>query len=150
MLASALNLMTGTPNSNTMDWHEVSGPHRKRPKRVTDSDNRTSRFKVKVIGSNNHDLHNVKGAAGLSTLAVTNIDKDCDDLDVENLVKGVSDIQSFRKAYNLEKMRTKQVTFCVPRDQEKVFLDPSKWPVGVCCRKWINRSPRINIVKTHL
>ncbi len=69
-------------------------------------------------------------------MAVTNITKDPEDADVEKLVKGIGSIESFREAYTLDKMRTKQFTFPVLDDDVETFVDPEKWPSGVCCRAW--------------
>ncbi len=51
-------------------------------------------------------------------------------------MNGVGSIENFRKAYNLDKMRTKQFTFQVLDDDVEKFLDPEKWSCGMCCRAW--------------
>ncbi len=68
--------------------------------------------KLRVMENKNDDV-TVKGALKVKTMAITNITKDTEDADIEKLVKGVGSIESFRKAYNLDKMRTKQFTFQV-------------------------------------
>ncbi len=83
---------------------------------------------------NKKDDVKVKGALKIKTMTITNFPKDTEDADVEKLVKGVGSIESFRKAYNLDKMRAKQFTFPVLDDDVKKLLDPKKWPSGVCCR----------------
>ncbi len=80
---------------------------------------------------NNKDgVSSMKGATKLNTLAVTNITSDTDEKEVDKLVKDIGSIESFRKAYNLEKMKTKQFTFLV-LDDVHTFLDPYKWHEGV-------------------
>ncbi len=51
-------------------------------------------------------------------------------------LKDIGSVESFRKAYNLKKMKTKQFTFQVLVDDIHTFLDPDKWPGGVCYRLW--------------
>ncbi len=72
-------------------------------------------------------VSSVKGAPKVKTLAVTNITSDTDDNEVEKLVKYIGSVERFRKAYYLEKMKTKQFTFQVLVDDVHTFLDPDKY-----------------------
>ena len=92
--------------------------------------------KLRVMGKKSDNNIKVKGAPQVRTLAETNITKDTLDENVEKLVKRIGPVESFRKAYNLDKMRTKQFTFQVLEKDMVTFLDPDKWPSGVCCRAW--------------
>ena len=66
--------------------------------------------KLRVMGKKKNNESSVKGAPKVKTLAVTNITSDTEDDQVEKLVKEIGHIESFRKAYNLDKMKTKQFT----------------------------------------
>ncbi len=68
----------------------------------------------------------MKGVPKIKTVTVTNITKDTEDADIEQPVKDVGYIENFRKAYNLDKMRAKQITFQVLDDDVEKFLDPEK------------------------
>jgi len=96
---------------------------------------RVQRRKQMVLGKNSSH-GGVKAAPQTKTLALTNITCDTSDDDVEKFVKSVGSTLSFRKAYNLEKMHTKQFTFLLLQKDVETFLDADKWPVGVCCRFW--------------
>lgn len=105
---------------------------------------RHQRIKMKVMGKKGENS-GVKGAPQTKTLAVTNFTTDTKDEDVETLVKDVGNILNFRKAYNLEKMKTKQFTFQVLLNVVDTFLDGDKWPLGVCCRFWETKVKRVSL-----
>ena len=82
--------------------------------------------KLRVMGNKKEGVRKVKGAPQVKA--------DMEDAEVEKFVKDIGSIESFRKAYNLEKMKTKQYTFQVLVGDAQKFLDPDMWPEGVCCR----------------
>ena len=101
------------------------------------------------MGKKQMENSKVKGAPKTKVLAVTNITKETEDKDVEEMVMKVGSVTSFRKAYNLEKMHTKQFTFQVPVSDIEQFLDEDKWPSGVCCRFW-DPKPRKDVTKENV
>ncbi len=95
---------------------------------------------LRVTGNKVDGVSNIKDAPKVKTLAVTNTTSDTYDKEFEQLVKDIGSIESFRKAYNLEKMKTKQFTFQVLLNDVHTFLDPDKWPESVYCRFWEMRN----------